>query len=163
MVDFASRLSQGLSAHEEAVREANEIKQVVRDLDEQVFLATDRIIHIGIENFRVRKQAKRDTTVGSFAAAAMGIMDLTVPEYEEFKGIGAKADGVSKEPVLLARWETTSRGYPVTITYFDVRTQAYDKESLEKALGDLLASPETGGAIHRLIIRKNEENPKIDE
>jgi len=157
VVDFASRLAEGLTAHEAAVREANEISQVLRELDEQVRQATGEAVRIGVETFRIKKPKQHNSIF------AVVVADFSPPEYEEFKGLGAKTSEKPNNPVLLAKWDTNSRGYPVSLHYSDIGAKAYDKATLEKILGDLLASPETGRSIQGVIDQAARAKAKADE
>lgn len=150
MTDFGERLRRGLKAHEEANAAKKEIMSVISALDDAVDRETGGEIGIKLTSSYVGN---------AFSAARIAALATGTPapalEMEHWIAAFSK-NHKDLKPLSLARWEMDSTGYPCTIRFDRERLDAYDRTSLESALGELLEYPGTGGMIgqlHRQILK----------
>jgi NurA-like 5'-3' nuclease len=148
MADFQKAFRQGLEAYEDAERARKEIFGLFDEFAEQVEQAsTGRV--------RIKRDKGTEDTVD--APSSYGMVEFGKPmvpvarvrtrEYEAIVALGSP--GEAREE--LCEYELGERGYPVTLRYAREDVRCHDGEALERGLQKLLAHPETGGKLQRLM------------
>jgi hypothetical protein len=139
MVDFITALRTGLSSAEIAEQNKQEIDDVFAELNRQLTANFDGKIVIGL--------------------SAGGLVDLFAAPFSKIsanKGIGAWNPKNEKDlGMKLAGWSASEIGYPCRINFSNREMICEDREALEDALKQLLASPSVGKIIHQLLNQEN--------
>lgn len=148
MTDFIARLHQGIKAHEENEVRRSEIKSVLGELNNQIESATNGKLNVFIQEFSEKKKKK-----ASSLTELVNPFDFSNVETIKYMGL-AVGDKNHNHAQMLAKWFESTAVYPITLEYDDLSIDAFSKQDLEMALGDLLASPTTGRSISRLVASK---------
>jgi hypothetical protein len=135
MADFKTALTKGLSAALEAERRRNEVKQILDDLNFQVYEATNRKIIISIESININ------------AITAILLGDKNT---QQFTLTAFSTDENTRKRVLCS-WRQANEGYPCTLTIGKNIYSCEDKQALENCLTELLQDAEVGEKIHALM------------
>lgn len=141
MADYRSAIQAGLDAYNDAERARREITEVFEEFAKGVQDASKG--HIGI-------QRSKRTTPFATAQAIKRTFGPSVSLVEEpLVLVAAGRDKQDSE--ILCEYSLGERGYPVKLIYGRRNVSCHDRESLEQELQELLAHPETGGKLGRLM------------
>lgn len=143
MANFKAQIEKGLTAHQHAVSAKQEIASVLEELDVQIAEATNGKVGIKVRSFLTLPE-ERSIFSGLAASIAASITSPTARHM----GLAAYHKKHDDCPVeKLAVWEQANTGYPCTIRFDGQKRDCYDRQSLEKMLGELLATSETGRLV----------------
>ena len=134
MADFREAFLQGLAAYEEAEQARKEIFGLLDEFAEQVHQASNGRVRIE----RTSVKAREKLPLAS---------DYHNREYEAIVALGSSGD----EREELCEYSLAERGYPVTLRYAKEDVRCHDGQALERGLQKLLAHPQTGGKLRRLL------------
>ncbi|HEX8434503.1 hypothetical protein [Archangium sp.] len=141
MASFQDAFHKGLEAYDSADRARKEIAAVFDDCAKQVSAASGGAIVLSRESTsRVREEAAHAVVLGGFAVR------------ESYQALMARlVSEPNSSGEELCEYKLAYHGYPVAIVYADVDEYCHDKQSLERALVELLGHPTTGGKLRRLM------------
>lgn len=145
MADFKKALETGLAANKDANAKRREIGGVVEELSTTLRAATSDVVQV------VLRQAVREKV-----RVLRGIVANLTGENREvtevrYTALVAERIVEPKQSAELAEVELEPTGYPVYVRSSGVNGHAYDRESLERVLSEVLEHPDTGGRIQRLL------------
>lgn len=145
MTDFREKLRRGLEAHDSANAAKREINSVIAALNEAVERETDGRVGVKI----IATSMGLPGMAARIAALSAG--GVVSPVETEHWIVAFSTVYTDIKPLKLSRWDIDDAGYPCTLRFAGERLEAYDRESLENALGEMLEYTETGGAISAII------------
>lgn len=141
MANFQNAFKQGLRASADADVARKEIYAVLNEFARQVAEASQDAIKI--KRATVRRPIKAKRTIYDLATG--GLRD-----YKTVRVINAHAAGSSRSQEL-CEYELSPSGYPIELRYDHVVEECRSKKSLEDGLESLLAAPQTGDKLRRLL------------
>lgn len=139
MADFREAFLQGLAAYDDAERARKEIFGLLDEFAEQVEQASAGRVRI--------ERSKGSETSGHILGALSPAGPLRTREYDAL--FARRPSGEQREK--LCEYSLSDRGYPVTLRYAKEDVSCHDGQGLERGLRHLLAHPETGGKLQRLM------------
>lgn len=137
MADFKTALTLGISAALDSKRRRNEVKQILIELNNQIYEATDKKITIAVESYGIN----------SIIVAALALGNKNKQQL----ALIASSTGDNKRKQILSPWEQANEGYPCTLTIGKNIFSCEDKYALENCLTNLLQDAEVGEKIHALM------------
>jgi hypothetical protein len=135
MADFKAALKTGLSAALEAERRRNEVKQILTELNDQIYEATNKKITISIES----------SNLNALTSILLG--EKNAPQFT----LTAFSTDENTRKRILSPWKQANEGYPCTLTIGKNIYSCEDKYALENCLTELLQDAEVGEKIHALM------------
>lgn len=133
MADFREAFQLGIQAHNAAERARQEIFGLLDEFAAQIHEVSNGQVRI--------ERAKREVLVPG---------ENFTRKPRSYDAIAA-IDSSGKKEEELCEYSLEERGYPVTLRYANDYVRCHDREALEQALLKLLAHPETGGKLQRLM------------
>ena len=134
MADFRDAFRQGLAAYDDAERARKEILGLFDEFAEQIEQASTGRVRI--------ERGKQKKMSGNL------LLDpFRVREYNAL--FARRPSGDEREE--LCEYSLSERGYPVNLRYAKEDVSCDDGEALERGLRQLLAHPQTGGKLQRLM------------
>jgi hypothetical protein len=145
--NFSDNVREGLSHHGRIREEQASIANLLQEVSQSVKEVTDGKVGVKITDrsptFAVAKALMRTTS---------GITGVTVPDgsNDDLVLVAYLVDSQKNASKGLAGWETTSGGYPCKVSFGRTLRIACSEDELGTILGELLASPNVGKALHEL-------------
>lgn len=140
MADYIAAFKQGLAAAEEAQFAMREIDEVFATLNREAQVASEG--KIAIERRKCEDRSSPKAVLAAISSEPV-ITYWSIVAYNP-----TVPNGHVKE---LSKWEQNRHGYPCKISWENVVLYCEDKESLEKALQELLADPIVGKKLSGLM------------
>jgi hypothetical protein len=135
MVDFVEALRSGIDAAEVAEKNKQEIAGVFGELNRQLADGFDGQVLIG---------------TGTARNLVTAILNVTT-RYGRGAIFASNPKKSDEQSLDLAGWYSGVNGYPCIIALLDREVSCEDRQALEETLKQMLASPDVGGKIRRLI------------
>lgn len=140
MKDFKESLLVGINAAKFAESNREEIKAVLKNINDQICDFSSNKATFGIKPF---SREEVQSTKSVFPTVA----DLFHnKKYVWYRGL-AISDCNGNDPIEIAKWSESDGGYPCTITFGGEKFVCGKKAELENALSTLLQEVKTGEAI----------------
>lgn len=148
-MDFKKSLNAGLNAAKNARANKDEINSVLNELSDEINDFSNGLITLEVT--RERKKIENDSMLSSARTVLGGL-----PNFNSFKSYDAlslirNSNGqVTKKK--LAEWILNdSDGYPCVISYSKQDVRCATKDTLIKALNDLMSDSQTGESLLELM------------
>lgn len=136
MVDYTKSVQVGLNLAAIAERNRREIDEVFEELNRQLSIAVEGKVKVQREQFEEQPEDVLVVLLSRKKYWAISARHTTVP---------------TARPWELARWTQAPAGYPCKISSAGTEVYCENREALESALAQLLASPTVGAALYSLI------------
>lgn len=153
MVDFKEQLAKGFNAHQRASAAKEEVNSILQNLTSQVEEFTEGRVGITLKREIASMTAEILNNVAGFTSG----VPITPPLKTQYNLVAYDKSRGTGNAERLASWLQDKTGYPCALRFGDAKREAYDRESLEAILGELLASSETG----RIISSIASKAPKV--
>lgn len=139
MSKFGDAFNRGQKARENAERNRAEIDDVFSELSNDIKSQTDGHISLVLE------KRTRLGLLGTVPAGALSMMSGA----ETYDALMAKGQRNGSAELCSVKFDP--HGYPVTITFPGESIDAYDRESLETALVQMIEHPDIAAKLKRVI------------
>ncbi|MBL5926638.1 hypothetical protein [Enterobacter asburiae] len=145
-MDFKNSLAVGLEAAKKARSNKEEIFGVISDLSDSI-----KEFSRGQVSLKVTSERKIAPNHTAFTAVVSTFTNINpYIDYEALAFVTKRDQTEVKE--IIADWKLNeSDGYPCVISYNKRDVRCKDKETLIKALNDLMSDASTGEALLRLV------------
>ncbi|MCY0093860.1 hypothetical protein [Hoeflea ulvae] len=165
MVDFKAQLEKGFDAHEKASAAKKEINHILREIAKVIEEYTDGKVSIYVKRESLYTNTLSSLVkIGSIFSAPVNNKDAESQTSLDDKLVAYdKLNDRKHDAESLAYWSQSDAGYPCTLRFGGTKHNAFDRESLELVLGELLASSETGRIISSIKLKAeafNDETKK---
>jgi hypothetical protein len=142
MADFRDAFRQGLAAYDDAERARKEIFGLLDEFAEQIEQAsTGRV--------RIERGNGKENMFDTPHVFGVPLPGGTVRTRKYDALFARRPSGDQREE--LCEYSLSERGYPVTLRYATEDVSCHDGQALEHGLQKLLAHPQTGGKLQRLM------------
>jgi hypothetical protein len=144
MADFRKAFRSGLDAYNDAERARKEIFGLFDEFAAQIHEESHGRVRI--------ERTPRSQAVPIYGSSRSPTLSARPGEGMRTRGYDAiVATGPSGQLEELCEYALGERGYPVNLRYAREDVRCHDREALEIGLQKLLAHPETGGKLQRLM------------
>lgn len=145
-MDFKKSLTVGLDAAKAARKNKEEIQNLIEDLNHQVQEFSNGLVSLEVTN-----EQKFNKNVNPLATGLVALVGINSSIKYNALSLKLNNKGMSRREVI-AEWKINeSDGYPCVISYNGKDVNCRSKETLERALNDLLSNASTGERMLQLI------------
>lgn len=154
-MDFKKSLSAGLEAAKKARSNKDEIYSTINDISQVINEFSNGLVSLEITN---EKKRVEDGSMFSAMAAALGSLG-TLPSFKSYQALSFIRNSNGKRiKKILAEWSLNdSEGYPCIISYRKQDVRCTTKDTLAKALNDLLSDALTGESLLELMEMQDQD------
>jgi hypothetical protein len=150
MANFKNSFDQGLKAAANTAEKIAEINSVFEELNTQISEASDGKIEISRET-RIDRTIETLLGIGIFANKKQIEKSTTTTYIVATNPLSTKTRKVD-----IGQIEVSKNGYPCEVKFGSDRFHCDDKQGLERALSILLADPDVGKELTKLITQPTE-------